>query len=275
MSPIDATRKREERSSRFESVSLVYLAFFVLAVLTPSIISHDYLGLPQMYWEEILIFFTGLGSLVTFSVYERLMEKRTQERDAATQSAERAKKELVESYKYIGSVNRQIEVLKKLANETSTKLTKSNVYWKDLLQSLASNAATSAGADRVLIRFVELNKLRTDREVMHAIGRVKQIKFANRELKAMHDSGASHAFVKSEDGTDILVIPSEKRDSDIKAYLLIAGSQNTVSDIEISLLKVFANQAELVYHNLIREKQPNSAMSVVEAMTSGNVEEIS
>ena len=166
-------------------------------------------------------------------------------------------------------------VFSNLANETSTKLTKSNVYWKDLLQSLASNAATSAGADRVLIRFVELNKLRTDREVMHAIGRVKQIKFANRELKAMHDSGASHAFVKSEDGTDILVIPSEKRDSDIKAYLLIAGSQNTVSDIEISLLKVFANQAELVYHNLIREKQPNSAMSVVEAMTSGNVEEIS
>lgn len=269
-------RQRPSRqSNRFEGISLVYLAFFVLAVLAPSIVTKDYFGIRQMYWEEILIFITGLGSLITFSVYERLMEKRIQERDAAAETADRAKRELVESYKYIGSMNRQMEVLKKLTNETSISLVKSDAYWKDLLHSLASNAATCAGSGRVLIRFVEVQKLRTEREVSYGLSDKRPIKFANKDLRTLHESGAGHAFLTAEDGTSLLVIPSDKRDSDVKAHMLIAADPSSVTDMEISLLKVFANQAELVYHHLIREKAPTSPLMLMDAVMSEQAGEIS
>lgn len=268
-------QRPSRQSNRFEWVSLVYLTFFVLAVLAPSIVRDSYFGIPEMYWEEVLIFITGLGSLITFSVYERLMEKRIQERDAAAETADRAKRELVESYKYIGSVNRQMEVLKKLTNETSISLVKSDAYWKDLLHSLASNAATCANSGRVLIRFVELQKLRTEREAYFGLEDKRPIKFANKDLRALNESGAPHAFLNAEDGTSVLVIPSDKKNTDVKAHMLVAVDPSAITDMEISLLKVFANQAELVYHHLIREKMPPTPLELMEAVASEQTGEVS
>ncbi len=242
---------------RIEWISLVYLVFFVLAVMTPSIVTSDFFGIPQQHVEEIFIFLFGLGGLAAFIIYERLMERRTRERDEAVQSAERSMKELVESYRYIGSVNRQMDVLKKHINQTSVELTGKQAYWKDLLHSLAANAAACANARRVLIRFVELDKLRTDREVYHHLEGNRMIKVSNRELKDIHDAGVPHSMI-AQDGERILVVPSDKRDTAIKAYLLFELDSTQADSFDIPLVKVFANQAELIYHNLIRQNGGNS-----------------
>ena len=260
------------QNRRIEWISLVYLIFFVLAVMTPSIVPADVFDIPQQHIEEVLIFLFGLGGLGTFTLYERLMERRTKERDEAVQSAERAMKELVESYRYIGSVNRQIDVLKKHVNETTMELTGKRAYWKDLLQSLAANAAACTNARVVLIRFVELEKLRTDREVYHHLEGKKSIKISNRELREIHEQGTSHSILQS-DGSRILVVPSDKRDSPIKAYLLFELTKDHTDDLEVPLVKVFANQAELIYHNLIRNGGqpidiPPEPLDVVEKLTS-------
>lgn len=253
------------QNRRIEWISLVYLIFFVLAVMTPSIVPNDVFGIPQQHVEEVLIFLFGLGGLGTFTLYERLMERRTKERDEAVQSAERAMKELVESYRYIGSVNRQIDVLKKHVNETSMELVGKRAYWKDLLQSLAANAAACTNARVVLIRFVELEKLRTDREVYHHLEGKKSIKISNRELRDLHDLGSSHSIIQSE-GHRVLVVPSDKRDSPIKAYLLFELGKEEADALEVPLVKVFANQAELIYHNLIRNGGQSLTTSLEEPL---------
>lgn len=263
------------QNRRFEGVSLIYLAFFVLAVLAPSIITRDYFGVSQTVLEEILIFITGLAGLVTFTVYERVLEKRIQERDDAEANAERAKRELVESYKYIGSMNRQMEVLKKLANQTSMSLITDDAYWKDLLQSLASNAASCADASRVLIRFVELKKLRTEREVHFSANGIKPISVSNRDLRTLAEVGHSHSFARTESGDDVLVVASDKKDSPVKAHVILAVDPTRISDVEISLLKVLANQAELVYHHLLKPKVGGSPLALTEAVTSDAVGEVS
>lgn len=248
----EVSDRAQRQNRKFEGISLIYLVFFVLAVLTPSLVVRDYFGIAQIHVEEILIFVMGLFGLLTFTVYERLMEKRVAERDHATQSAERVTKELVESYKYIGSMNRQIEILKKLANETSVSLVTQDAYWKDLLQSLASNAASCTGASRALIRCVELEKLRTECEIFHGPD-TEQIRIANKELRQMRVTGALHAFVRTEDGETVLIVPSGARAS-VKAHVIVACSSSEVSDVEISLLRVLSNQAELVYHTLVRPR---------------------
>lgn len=244
------------QARRIEWIYLVYLVFFVLAVMSPSIVTRAHFGLDEMHVEELLIFIFGLAGLSTFSFYERLMEKRLRERDEALGHAERAKAELLESYRYIGSVNRQIELLKSLVNTTSMSLVDTDAYWKDLLQALAANAAASVNASCVLIRFIDLDKLRTDREVFHEVTAKKQIHMSNKELRKLHEHGSSHAFIRTENGEEILVVPSDRKDANIKAFFLLATDPSLTTSQDVSLAKVFANQAELVYHNLVRRQKP-------------------
>jgi len=204
------------------------------------------------------------------------VERRLRERDEAKNQAERAMKELLESYRYIGSVNRQNEVLKQLVNTTSLSLVSSEAYAKDIMQSLIANAAASVNAERALLRIVGLEKLRTEGEFYHYLKEHKPFRIGNKELKRFHDFGSSHAFVRTEDDEEALVVPSDRKGSTAKAYLVLLTDPSKLSDVEISLLKVFANQAELVFHNLIsRRETPVTPLEQVEQMADMAVGEVS
>ncbi|MBU1032355.1 MAG: hypothetical protein ABII13_05060 [Patescibacteria group bacterium] len=247
---------------RLEWISIVYLALFVLAVLSPSLVARDLFGIQERHVEEILIFLFGITGLATFSIYQRYMEKSEKEHQDARNEYDRAKRELVESYKYIGSLNRQIDVLKGLANKTSVELVKSDYLSKDLLTSLISSAAASAGAQTALIRYVDLKTLRTHNEVFHTLEKAEVMRVSNKVLRRIHEEGVSHSFLQDEKGSEILVIPSDQHSKCIKAYILIAYDRNKGASIDISLLKVFANQAELLHHAL--DKQSNETTDPIE-----------
>ncbi len=236
-----------------EWVSLVYLLFFVLAVMSPSIVDRGFFGLQESSVEEILILSFGLAGLLTFVVYNRIMESRLKERDEAIDSADRAKKELIESYKYIGSVNRRIDLLQKLANQTSLTLVDANTYTKDLLESLVANAATAAGSPHALLRFVDLERLRTETETHHALDG-KPLVVANKDLKLMHDRGESSAILTTASGR-LIAVPSDRRNAGVRAFLAVELADGPLDDVEVSLLRVFANQAELVHQSLSRERK--------------------
>ncbi len=77
----------------------------------------------------------------------------------------------------------------------------------------------------------------------------------------------SHAFIRAEDGEEVLVVLSDVK-SLIKAYVIIASDSSQISDLEISLLKVLSYQAELVYHTLIKPRDMSSPLLLVEAATA-------
>lgn len=262
--------------TRFEWISLVYLFFFVLAVMSPEIVKRARLGrfnVPEEQIEEVLIFLFGLAGIAVFAGYNRVMERRMRERDEAILDAERAKRELIDSYKYIGSMNRRIDLLKKLTNETSVSILEANAPWKDLLQSLAANAAASVNASRVLLRTVDLARLRTEREVEHAISDSRPFRIPNKDLAGMHADGSAHAYLKTEDGERVLAVPSDRKDSATRAFLLLSVDPSEITDVEISLVKVFANQAELVCHQLAR-KGGQEALEKIEEVTGLVVGEV-
>jgi len=274
--PFEST-SRVGQNRRLEWVSLIYLVFFVLAVMSPSLVSHGYFGFQQESIEEFMIFLFGLAGLATFVGYNRLMETRMRERDSAVVDAERAKKELLDSYRYIGQVNRQIEMLKSLSNQTSMTLVDADAYRKDLLQSIVSNSAAVTGSRRAVLRFVDLTKLRTDSETYFSVSRAKPLKIANKELRSLHESEVSHAFIQTEDGQTALAVGSDRKVSSVRGFLIFSVEDNPISDLEVSLLKVFVNQAELVFFNLQRQRESGltTPMQLVDAVTSAEVGEIS
>lgn len=248
---------RSRNLIRLEWISLVYLALFVFAVLSPSLVTKNYLGLDERHVEEVLIFLFGIVGLGTFSIYQRLMEKKEKEHESAKMDYERAKRELVESYSYIGSINRKIEVLKKLANETSLTIVERDKRAKDLYSSLVASAATSVGSPIATLRVLHLERLRTELEVHHT-PTGDPIRISNKELKKLHDTGAAHAFLPSENGGEILVVPSGRSDRPIRAFICVTTDPSIpTSEIDTSLLGVFANQAELLHYSEAREEPPD------------------
>lgn len=270
---------KARQNKKLELISLVYLIFFVLAVLSPSLVTQDYFGVAQAHVEEALIFLFGLAGLMTFMGYQRIMERRMKERDAAVDTADRVMRELQESYQYIGSINRHLEVLKSFVNKTSLSLVQADAYRKDLLQSLVANAAQCVRSRSALIRFVDLERLRTEKEVSCTNAGSQPLRIANKELKKLSDDGRSFAFCHMEDGKEILVLPSDRKEKGFKAFMLLGVDASEVGDVEISLVKVFVNQAELVYHSLVNEKTaasiPAEPLELVDAMTQVNVGEVS
>lgn len=240
-------------NKRLEWISLVYLLFFVLTVLSPSIYTRDYFGISQTTLEEITIFIFGIAGLLTFSLYERYMEKREREREQVQMDYHRAKKELMDSYAYIGSINRKIELLKNMAHDTSTVMDGKRLP-KDLFHSLAANACAAAGAQCALLRFVELDPLRTEGEFTHEQEGKFAFRVANKDLKEVHDKSLSHALLESEDHKKIAVIPSDRSIGQYKAYLLLHVGESLPEDFDVSLLKIFVNQAQSLYHGFVTKK---------------------
>lgn len=235
-----------KKGLRIEWISIIYLAFFVLAVLSPSIHTRPFLGLTETQLEELTIFAFGIAGLLTFAAYERLMERREQERLQTDADYGRVKRELIESYAYIGSMNRKIELLKKVANDTSLAATQHGKHHKDLFHALAQSACAAVGADAVLIRFMNHEPLRTEAEFMHQAGGQSSIKVANKDLLTLKQQGTSHSFVRSEDGKEVLVVPSDHKEPG-RAFLLLTLDSEHIQELDIPLLKVFANQAEMLY----------------------------
>jgi len=251
------------RQSRLEWISLVYLLFFVLAVFAPSIFQRGYFGFSDTTLQEVTIFAFGMAGIVTFALYERLMERREKEREQAQNDYIKTKSELIESYMYIGSVNRKIELLKKLANDTTTTLKENRRIPKELFQAIMANACSSIGADTALLRFVDHDRLRTEREFAHQNGSKFIFRVANRDLRALHERGLSHSFILSEDEKEILAVPSDRSDGGLKAYLLIHLPGQRIHDVDASLLKVFVNQAEMLYRNFPLSESNGEAAAVL------------
>jgi hypothetical protein len=168
-------------------------------------------------------------------------------------------------------------LLKKIANKTSLEIVESDKLTKDLLSSLLANAASSVGAESALLRYVELDKLRTEHEVVHSIDKSdRSLKVHNRDLKKLHESGAAHAFLKAEDGREVLVVPSDHRDKNVKAFLVITADPSKPVTIDASLLKVFANQAELLHYSLAEQRdKPVPPLELVRQAEESSLGEIS
>ncbi|MFH1620969.1 MAG: hypothetical protein ABIB04_02695 [Patescibacteria group bacterium] len=236
-----------------EWISLVYLTLFVLAVFSPKIIKHTYFSFEEETVEELLIFVFGLAGILIFSLYQRLIEHKEREREVVENEREKIKRELVESYKYIGSINRQVNVLKNIANKTSLEIVEKDKFTKDILVSLLANAAASVGTKTAFVRFLDLERGRTSHEVLHSLEGVSSLKVSNKDLIQIHDTGVSQAFITSECGKKLFVVPSDHREVPEKAFLLTLLDPSLAEEIDTSLLKVFVNQAELIYHTLKKQ----------------------
>lgn len=160
-------------------------------------------------------------------------------------------------------------MLKKSINDTSVSMYEQHKLSKELLHSLVTAASASFGGTPTLLRFVNLEKLRTESEFAHPNSSLGRLPFTvpNKDLKTAHEQGAITRVTT--DKVQLVLVPSDRHNGGIKAFIAVQEADSG-SEYDDSLLKVFVNQAELIYRGLQGDAQINNGsapLDQVEAVT--------
>ncbi|MFA6047708.1 MAG: hypothetical protein WCV59_01200 [Parcubacteria group bacterium] len=218
----------------------IFLLIFIIAVLIPDIIRHPIFFLDEERAEEIAIFLLGAIAFLVFIKNELLLLFHKKEKERDQKKIDQTVKDLVESYSYIGEVNRKMDIIMNIALGLADRSMLNKKKEKEIYESIANAANFLMKSESVTLRLVDIESLRVKKEI-RTNGKHQVVK--NEELSAMREE----TVVKK--GQNCIIIASSRNINNIKGYLIISGynerEQSNPKNIEI--LKVFASQAIFLY----------------------------
>jgi len=206
----------------------------------PDIVRTNFGVISESRLEEILIFFMGAMAFAIFIKNEQQLIFHKKEKEKDKKKIEQTVKDLVESYSYIGEVNRKMDLLMNTALGLSDRSVLSKAHEKETYQSIVSATSFLLKADSVSLRFININDLKTKKEFR---SENNQGMIKNDVLIEMKDN------VNVKKDNDCLIISSGQKINDIKSYLIICGfdEKEESNPKNIEILKVFASQALFLY----------------------------
>lgn len=218
----------------------IFLLIFIIAVLIPDIIRHPIFFLTEERAEEVAIFLLGATAFLVFIKNELLIIFHKREKEKDQKKIDQTVKDLVESYSYIGEVNRKMDIIMNIALGISDRSMLNKKKEKEIYESIVNAANFLMKAESVALRLIDIKNLRIKKEIRT---RGKQNVVKNEELAAMGEE------TTAKKGENCVVIASSQSVNDIKGYLIINGYNerelNNPKNIEI--LKVFCSQAIFLY----------------------------
>lgn len=214
----------------------IYLVIFIIAVLVPDIIRNGFYFLPENQIEELTIFLLGIFGFALFIFLEQKLSLKEKESQKNLKKLDQTTKDLVESYSYIGEVNRKLDILMQIALGLSDRNVLSSKREKDIYHSILEASLLMMNAKCALIKFVNIENRHTEKEIKT---QGCTIALNNSFLLSLQEN--IHVAKKE----DSLVISSRNAIKDIKCFLIIADSdkESEKKPHNIEILKVFVSQA--------------------------------
>lgn len=225
----------------------IFAALFAIAVLVPDIVRGSVSFLTEERVEEMIIFILGSIAFSTFIINERKIAFQKSEKEKAQKKMSQTVKDLVDSYSYIGEVNRKIDILMGVALGLTERSVLDRKKEKETYESIVTAANFLLKADCSMIRFVNLKTNRTEKEIK--IPECANISVANNDLIRMNE----HVNVKKQNG--LFIVSSPQTINNVKSYLIIDGydTQEESKPKNTEILKLFASQAIFLYAYMLKE----------------------
>lgn len=218
------------------------MLIFIIAVFVPDIIRGGFYFIPESRVEEILIFLMGVTAFFVFMRNEQLLLFHKKEKEKDEKKINQTVKDLVESYSYIGEVNRKMDILMHIALGLTDRSVLDKHKEREIYESIVSAANFLLKADATILRFVNMVSGETEKEFrLEEEGRNGYIK--NNELTEMEEN------INVKKCKDCIVVSSPQTLNDIRVFLIIKGydEEEEKNPKNIEILKVFASQAIFLY----------------------------
>ena len=216
----------------------IYLALFVLVILTPRFISEEMWFLREEDIESLLIFCFGAFGFMLYLAKEKTLLRVFREKLHLQKQTNMITRDLSDSYSYIGEMNRKLDIVRDLIFDlpkmTATALGKKE---SDLYSSLLQTISLLGKTDQVVLCFVNTKK--------KVIERVFE--------KSTHRSFAPHLDAEKLlaeekffwEEQDYAVVRSPRQAKGVAAFIIFAKTQNHIEDSDV--FKILVSQALLVY----------------------------
>jgi len=226
----------------------IFLILFIIAVMIPDLIRGPLYFLNEERIEEISIFLMGVTVFLILMKNEYKLSIQKKEKENDQKKIKQAVADLVESYSYIGEVNRKMDILMSIALGLSDKSALNKDREKDIYLSILSAANFLMKANCSFLRFIDSDTSKNLKEIRLE---KKKNPVKNEELLAMKNG------INLKECSGCLVISSPQKIHSIKSYLIISGydEEEKSNSKNIEILKVFASQALFLYSYLSLEKE--------------------
>lgn len=226
----------------------IFLLLFIIAVLVPDIIRTPILFLTETRAEEILIFLLGAIAFFVFIEKEQQLIFHRSEKEKDQKKLKQTMKDLVESYSYIGEVNRKMDLLMNIALGITDRSVLDQKSEQEIYDSIVDASNFLMKADCAGLRFINSETGRTVKEI---ISEKCDRLIGNAELMKIP------ADVNVKKDNDYLVVTSPQVVNNIKAFLVIKGyddaEESNPKNMEI--LKVFISQAIFLHSYAAKAKE--------------------
>lgn len=216
----------------------IYLIFFILAVLTPLGVTRGYFFLPEEETEGLVILFLGMMTFFIYLAKERALFRLVRERLLLQKTTNTIRKDLSDSYTYIGAMNRKQEIVKELLFELAEATAQDHDHCDLWYRKILDAAAVLSKSDDVSLRFVDVSeKVLLDH---YECGPQGNRHFVDFVPAALFDSERTFFEYRGH-----YVIRSPRISDGVAAFLIVTKLVNQFEEEEI--FKMLASEALLLY----------------------------
>ena len=223
----------------------IYLSIFIITVMIPDIVPGKVLFLSENHAEEMAIFLMGAIGFLIFIKNEQQIIFQKKEKEIDQKKIKQTVKDLVESYSYIGEVNRKMDLLMNIALGLTDRSTLSKTKENEIYRSIVSAAKLLFKAEEVSLRFINTDTKQATKEIQEENRPLQKSTslIKSKEVVAMK-KGMSYRKRKK-----YLTVSSLQEVNKIKSYIIIQGYdlQEEKNPKNTEILKLFASQALFVY----------------------------
>ena len=229
----------------------IFFAFFIVGVLIPDIVRNDWGPLSEERLEEIAIFCLGAVGFFIFIAKEKQLFFEKERRKEKEARLDKTGKDLLQSYSYIGEVNRKMDILMGLALGLYKTHKMSPKEELESYLSIANASKLLLKGKNSFLMVVDVEK----REIKKTFFPEKK-----RRILGAEDVANLGGDINIRKEKDFLIVASPNKINEIRTYIVIEGydkeEENKPKNLEI--LKVLASQALFLYSFAVKSRKANN-----------------
>ena len=231
-----------------KQIQIIYLLLFIGLIIQPHVIKGHILGLPESIVESIGTIVLLLLGYIAYQLHQYAVGKKQKEMNKLTQKLDVSSKRLLESYEYIGLVNRKLPIME---NITSDLLERTSSDKKAKVQVFSDLLAAAAGIVRVdwgMFRIINIETGSTTKEFVGSGKKyaILKTRISNKELLACDGEGRQ-AYSLGE----VTVLRTSDMKTEEQTFLILPKVDSNLND-NISLIQNLTDQAQLFYKYLYK-----------------------
>ena len=197
------------------------------------------------------IFILGVLAFLIFLKNERKLVNQKKEKEKTQKKMDQAVKDLVDSYSYIGEVNRKMDILMEIALGLTDRSILDYEKEKETYESIITAMCFLLRAEHAMVRFVNLENNRTEKEIL--LSPDSMIRISNKDLTKIPED------ISIKKIGDLLVVASHQKINGIRCYLIAINydENETNKPKNAEILKLFSSQAIFLYSYMLKSADEN------------------